>query len=71
MYEKGEREVSDEELKESMIIGADPELHVERIREIEGLGATTVALMNDSGADPFGAIETYKTSVLPRLHGSA
>lgn len=71
MYEKGEREVSDEELKESMIIGADPDLHVERIREIEELGASTVALMNDSGADPFGAIETYKSSVLPRLDGSA
>lgn len=70
MYEKGEREVSDEELKESMIIAADPGTHVERIREIEGLGATIVALMNDSGADPLGAIETYKTAVLPRLDGS-
>ena len=53
-----------------MIIAADPETHVERIREIEELGATTVALMNNSGADPLAAIETYKSSVLPRLDGS-
>jgi coenzyme F420-dependent glucose-6-phosphate dehydrogenase len=67
MYEEGERQVSDGELKEEMIIAADPEVHVERIREVEELGATTVALMNNSGADPLGAIETYKDKVLPRL----
>jgi len=67
MYEEGERQVSDEEFKEEMIIAADPEVHVERIREVEGLGATIVALMNNSGADPLAAIETYKDKVLPRL----
>ncbi|HYH53392.1 MAG TPA: TIGR03557 family F420-dependent LLM class oxidoreductase [Solirubrobacterales bacterium] len=67
MYEKGEREISDEDLKESMIVASDPEAHVEKIREIEAMGATVVALMNNSGADPLGAIETYKSSVLPRL----
>jgi coenzyme F420-dependent glucose-6-phosphate dehydrogenase len=71
MYEKGEREISDEELKESMIVASDPEAHVEKIREIEAMGATVVALMNNSGADPLGAIETYKSSVLPRLDGSS
>jgi coenzyme F420-dependent glucose-6-phosphate dehydrogenase len=71
MYEKGEREVSDEELKESMIIASDPEAHVEKIREIEAMGATVVALMNNSGADPLAAIDTYKSSVLPRLDGSS
>jgi coenzyme F420-dependent glucose-6-phosphate dehydrogenase len=70
MYEKGEREISDEELKESMIIAADSEVHVERICEIEKMGATTVALMNNSGADPLAAIDVYKSSVLPRLAGS-
>jgi coenzyme F420-dependent glucose-6-phosphate dehydrogenase len=67
MYEEAESQVSDEDLKEAMIISSDPEAHAERIREVEEMGATTVALMNNSGADPLGAIETYKSSVLPRL----
>jgi len=71
MYEEGERQVSDEELKEALIVAADSDAHVERIREVEAMGATTVALMNNSGADPLGAIDVYKSSVLPRLHGSA
>ncbi|HET7120788.1 MAG TPA: TIGR03557 family F420-dependent LLM class oxidoreductase [Solirubrobacterales bacterium] len=71
MYEEGERQVSDDELKEAMIVAADPEVHVERIREVEEMGATTVALMNNSGADPLAAIETYRESVLPRLQRPA
>jgi coenzyme F420-dependent glucose-6-phosphate dehydrogenase len=67
MYEEGEKQVSDEELKEDLIVAADPEVHVERIREVEGMGATIVALMNNSGADPLGAIDVYKDKVLPRL----
>jgi coenzyme F420-dependent glucose-6-phosphate dehydrogenase len=67
MYEEGARQVSDEELKEALIVAADPGTHVERIREVEAMGATTVALMNNSGADPLGAIDVYKSSVLPRL----
>lgn len=70
MYEEGERQVSDEELGESLIISADPDRHVERIRAVEALGATTVALMNNSGADPRGAIGVYGESVLPRLRGA-
>ena len=67
MQEEAERRVSDEELKEALIVSADPEVHVERIREVEEMGATVVALMNNSGADPLGAIGVYKDSVLPRL----
>lgn len=67
MYAEGERQVSGEDLKEAMIIAADPEVHLERIREVEEMGATTVALMNNSGADPLAAIETYAGAVLPRL----
>jgi coenzyme F420-dependent glucose-6-phosphate dehydrogenase len=70
MYEEAERQVSDEELKEALIVAADPETHVERIREVEEMGATIVALMNNSGADPLAAIDVYKSSVLPRLFGS-
>ena len=67
MYEKAEREVADEEFKQSYIIGSDPELHVERVREIERLGATIVCLQNGSGADPLGALRTYAEHVLPAL----
>jgi coenzyme F420-dependent glucose-6-phosphate dehydrogenase len=67
MYEEGQKQVSDEELRETMIIAADPDVHRERIREVEAMGATIVALMNNSGADPLGAIEVYGKSVLPRL----
>ena len=67
MYEKAEREVTDEEFKQSYIIGSDPELHVERVREIERLGATIVCLQNGSGADPLGALRTYAEHVLPAL----
>jgi coenzyme F420-dependent glucose-6-phosphate dehydrogenase len=67
MYERGEEQLSDEDLKERFIIGSDPELHVERIREVEKLGPTIVVLMNNSGADPHGAIRTYGERVLPAL----
>ena len=67
MYEHGEKQISDEELREAMIVSADPAEHVERIREVEAMGATTVALMNNSGADPHAAIEVYGREILPRL----
>jgi coenzyme F420-dependent glucose-6-phosphate dehydrogenase len=70
MYEEGERQVSDDDLKSSFIISSDPEEHVERIREVEQLGATIVVLMNNSGADPHGAIEVYGERVLPALRGA-
>lgn len=69
MHERGAGQVSDAELREKLIISADPAVHVERIREVEALGATTVALMNNSGADPEGAIAAYAATVLPRLTG--
>jgi coenzyme F420-dependent glucose-6-phosphate dehydrogenase len=70
MYERGEEQVTDEKLKETLIISADPEQHVARIREVEEMGATIVALMNNSGAEPHAAIETYRSSVLPGLTNS-
>jgi coenzyme F420-dependent glucose-6-phosphate dehydrogenase len=69
MYEEGERQLSDEDLKQSFIIASDPEVHVERIREVEQLGATIVVAMNNSGADPHGAIRIYGERVLPALRG--
>jgi coenzyme F420-dependent glucose-6-phosphate dehydrogenase len=67
MYEHGENKVSDEELREALIVSSDPEHHLERIRELEKLGATTMALMNVSGSDPHGAIKVYAEHVLPAL----
>jgi coenzyme F420-dependent glucose-6-phosphate dehydrogenase len=67
MYEEGERQISDDDLKEALIISSDPEVHIERIRDAEQMGATTMALMNCSGSDPHRAIEVYGTNVLPAL----
>jgi len=70
MYDKAEREVSDDEFKQSYIIASDPRLHVERIREVEQMGATIVCLQNGSGAAPIEALETYGREVLPSLRGA-
>ncbi len=67
MYERAESEVSDDDFKESYIIGSDPRHHVERIREVEELGATVVCLQNGSGAAPERALEVYGESVLGAL----
>src|SRR3954447_16946488 len=70
MYENGESQMSDEEFAENAILGADPSHHVERIRELEELGATIIVLQNNSGADPLRAIEVYGREVLPALRGA-
>jgi coenzyme F420-dependent glucose-6-phosphate dehydrogenase len=70
MYEKAEREHSDEEFMEQYIVGSDPEHHAERVREVEQLGATVVCLQNASGADPIGALGVYGDTVLPSLRGA-
>jgi coenzyme F420-dependent glucose-6-phosphate dehydrogenase len=67
MYEHGEAEMSDEEFAENAIVSSDPEHHVQRIRELEELGATIIVLQNNSGADPLRAIEVYGSEVLPAL----
>lgn len=67
MYEEGARQTSDEDLRKAMIVSSDPDVHVERIREVAGLGATTIVLANNSGADPLGAIGVYGERVLPAL----
>jgi coenzyme F420-dependent glucose-6-phosphate dehydrogenase len=70
MQRHAQRAVSDEELKGSFIVSADPAEHVERIRRIEELGATIVCLMNISGEDPHAAISTYAEKVLPEVKGA-
>jgi coenzyme F420-dependent glucose-6-phosphate dehydrogenase len=70
MYEHGAQQVSDDDLREAFVIGSDPDMHAERIRQVEQMGATTVVLMNNSGADPHAAIEVYGERVLPALRGA-
>jgi coenzyme F420-dependent glucose-6-phosphate dehydrogenase len=70
MYEEGERQVSDDDLREAFIVSSDPEVHAERIRQVEELGATIVVLANNSGADPHAAIRVYADEVLPALKGA-
>ena len=71
MYEHGEQEMSDEEFAGNVIVGSDPVEHVERIRELEELGATVIVLQNNSGVDPLRAIEVYGAAVLPALAARA
>jgi coenzyme F420-dependent glucose-6-phosphate dehydrogenase len=67
MYEHAEETISDDEYKEKAIISADPEQHVQKLQQLVEMGATTIAVMNCSGADPEGAIRTYGEQVLPKL----
>jgi coenzyme F420-dependent glucose-6-phosphate dehydrogenase len=67
MYEKAEKEVTDDDFRETYIVSSDPEVHVERVREVEQLGATIVCLQNASGADPHAALRVYGEKVLPAL----
>src|SRR3954449_3646013 len=56
MFARADAEVTDEEFaKEGFIVAADPQEHVERIREIEGLGATVVCLQLIGDHDPLGS----------------
>jgi len=68
MYAEGERQVSDDDLREAFIIGSDPAEHADRIRQLIELGATIVPLQNNS-PDPIAAIGVYGEDVLPALRG--
>src|SRR5204863_8942110 len=48
MYEHAQEKFSDEDFLEQYIVSSDPEHHAERIREVEGLGATIVCVQNAS-----------------------
>jgi hypothetical protein len=41
--------------------------HFQRLSTLKELGATSIAVMNCSGADPEGAIRIYAERVLPEL----
>jgi len=70
MSKHADEKYSDDDFREQFIIGSDPEQHVERIREIEQLGADVVVLMNNSGGAPLEAVRVYGAEVLPALKGT-
>ena len=71
MQRMAEEQVSDNDFaKDGFIVGSDPNEAVERIREMEGVGATVVCLQLIGNADPFGTIRTYGEKVLPALRGA-
>ncbi len=69
IYRQAEQEISDDELESQVIVSSDPSKHVKRIKTVQALGATVVVAMNQSGADPHGAIRVYGEQVLPELRG--
>ncbi|HLM49610.1 MAG TPA: hypothetical protein VK279_03615, partial [Solirubrobacteraceae bacterium] len=72
MQRRADEQMTDERFaKEGFIVAADPEEHVERIREIRELGASVVCLQLIGDADPLGSIRTYGERVLPALREGA
>lgn len=69
MQDHAQRNIKEDDFRQGFLIGSNTDEMAERIREIEGLGATVVALMNVSGSDPHGAIKAYGERVLPALRG--
>ena len=60
-------QIPDEEFVAMSIVSSDPDTHVQKLQQLEQLGATAVCVMNCSGADPLGTIRTYGERVLPAL----
>ena len=70
MQRRADEQMSDEEFaKQGFLIGADPDEHVARIREMQETGATAVCLQLIGDADPLGSLRTYGERVLPALRG--
>jgi coenzyme F420-dependent glucose-6-phosphate dehydrogenase len=66
MYEHGEEVISDEQLRESVLVGSDAQAHVDGIRKLQELGPSVIVLQNNS-PDPHRAIDVYGSEVLPAL----
>jgi coenzyme F420-dependent glucose-6-phosphate dehydrogenase len=67
--QKNGREVSDTTFKAMGLVSSDPKRHLRKIKAMQQLGATAIAIMNVSGADPLGMWRMYGESVLPELRG--
>jgi coenzyme F420-dependent glucose-6-phosphate dehydrogenase len=69
MAKHADEKFTDDEFRQRFIISSNPDEHAERLREIEQMGADIVVVMNNSGADPLGAVRVYGEKVLPALKG--
>ena len=68
MERRAHEEMSDEEFAhEGFLVGADAGEHIDRLREMLGLGATVVCLQLIGDADVEGSIRRYGDDVLPAL----
>jgi coenzyme F420-dependent glucose-6-phosphate dehydrogenase len=63
----GEEKVPDAEFKAEVIISSDPDTHAKRIKSLQAMGATSMALMNVSGRHGVEALKVYGEHVLPQL----
>jgi coenzyme F420-dependent glucose-6-phosphate dehydrogenase len=70
MSKHADEKFSDDDFKEQFILSSDPDEHISRLREVADMGADIVVVMNNSGADPLGAIKVYGEKVLPALQGA-
>ena len=69
MQAKAAGEVSDDEFRDAYIVSSDPEVHADRIRDVERMGATVVCIQNASGSAPEQALQVYGDTVLKTLRG--
>jgi coenzyme F420-dependent glucose-6-phosphate dehydrogenase len=68
MQRLADSRMSDDEFaREGFIVSEDVDEHIERVREIAGLGPTAVCLQLIGQADPLGTIGVYGERVLPAL----
>lgn len=67
MYAHAEQTIDDDGFREQVIISSDPAEHVRRIRQVEELAATIVAIINCSGAAIEGSIDVYADQLFPEL----
>lgn len=70
MQRMADKQITDEQFaKQGFMVGADLENPIERLRELESVGATVICLQLIGSADPMGTIRTYGEQVLPTLRG--
>ena len=68
MERRAHEQMSDEEFaQQGFLVGSDPAQHVERLREMQGLGATVLCLQLVGADEPLASIQRYGEEVLPAL----
>jgi coenzyme F420-dependent glucose-6-phosphate dehydrogenase len=68
MERRAHEQMSDEAFAEQgFVVGADAAQHVERLRELRGVGATVLCLQLIGADEAIGSIERYGREVLPAL----